>query len=36
MMQKLQRFGAAMLTPVLLFSFAITIVGIGTLCTTPP
>lgn len=35
MMQKLQRFGAAMLTPVLLFSFAITIVGIGTLCTTP-
>ena len=34
MMQKIQKFGGAMFTPVLLFAFAGVIVGIGTLCTT--
>lgn len=34
MMQKIQKFGGAMFTPVLLFSFAGIMVGIGTLCTT--
>lgn len=34
MMQKIQKFGGAMFTPVLLFSFAGVMVGIGTLCTT--
>ncbi len=34
MMQKIQRFGGAMFTPVLLFAFAGVIIGIGTLCTT--
>lgn len=33
-MQKIQKFGGAMFTPVLLFSFAGVMVGIGTLCTT--
>ena len=32
MMQKLQRFGAAMFVPVLLFSFAGIVVAIGSLC----
>lgn len=31
-MQKVQRFGGAMFTPVLLFSFAGVMVGISTLC----
>ncbi len=35
MMQKIQKFGGAMFTPVLLFSFAGIMVGIGTLFTTP-
>ena len=34
MMQKIQRFGGAMFTPVLLFAFAGVVVGVGTLCTT--
>lgn len=34
MMQKIQKFGGAMFTPVLLFAFAGIMVGIGTLCTT--
>lgn len=34
MMQKIQRFGGAMFTPVLLFAFAGIMVGIGTLFTT--
>ncbi|OOM16483.1 alpha-glucoside-specific PTS transporter subunit IIBC [Clostridium saccharobutylicum] len=34
MMQKIQKFGGAMFTPVLLFSFAGIIIGIGTLFTT--
>lgn len=33
-MQKIQRFGGAMFTPVLLFSFAGVMVGISTLCLT--
>lgn len=35
MMEKIQRFGGAMFTPVLLFAFAGIIIGIGTLFTTP-
>lgn len=35
MMQKIQKFGGAMFTPVLLFAFAGIMVGIGTLFTTP-
>ncbi|MGN0056349.1 MAG: alpha-glucoside-specific PTS transporter subunit IIBC [Atopobiaceae bacterium] len=34
MMQKIQKFGGAMFTPVLLFAFAGVVVGIGTLFTT--
>ena len=34
MMQKIQRFGGAMFTPVLLFAFSGMMIGIGTLCTT--
>ena len=34
MMQKIQRFGGAMFTPVLLFAFAGVTVGVGTLFTT--
>lgn len=34
MMQKIQKFGGAMFTPVLLFAFAGTIIGVGTLFTT--
>lgn len=34
MMQKIQKFGGAMFTPVLLFSFAGIVIGIGTLFTT--
>ena len=34
MLQKIQRFGGAMFTPVLLFAFAGTVIGIGTLFTT--
>ncbi len=34
MMQKIQRFGGAMFTPVLLFAFAGVIIGFGTLFTT--
>ena len=34
MMQKIQKFGGAMFTPVLLFAFAGISVGIGTLFTT--
>ena len=34
MMQKIQRFGGAMFTPVLLFAFAGITIGIGTLFTT--
>jgi len=34
MLQKIQRFGGAMFTPVLLFAFAGTTIGIGTLFTT--
>lgn len=34
MMQKIQKFGGAMFTPVLLFSFAGIIIGVGTLFTT--
>ena len=34
MMQKIQKFGGAMFTPVLLFAFAGTVVGLGTLFTT--
>ena len=34
MMQKIQKFGGAMFTPVLLFAFAGIVVGIGTLFTT--
>lgn len=33
-MQKVQRFGGAMFTPVLLFAFAGVCIGVGTLCTT--
>ncbi len=36
MMQKIQRFGGAMFTPVLLFAFAGIIIGFGTLFTTEP
>ena len=32
MMQKIQRFGGAMFTPVLLFAFAGIMAGISTLC----
>ena len=35
MMQKIQKFGGAMFTPVLLFAFAGIVVGVGTLFTTP-
>jgi len=35
MMQKIQRFGGAMFTPVMLFAFAGVVVGLGTLFTTP-
>lgn len=35
MMEKIQRFGGAMFTPVLLFAFAGVCVGIGTLFTSP-
>lgn len=34
MMQKIQKFGGAMFTPVLLFAFAGVVIGIGTLFTT--
>lgn len=34
MMQKIQRFGGAMFTPVLLFAFSGMMIGIATLCTT--
>lgn len=34
MLQKIQRFGGAMFTPVLLFAFAGTVIGVGTLFTT--
>ena len=34
MLQKIQRFGGAMFTPVMLFAFAGITVGIGTLFTT--
>lgn len=34
MMQKIQRFGGAMFTPVMLFTFAAVVVGLGTLFTT--
>ena len=34
MLQKIQRFGGAMFTPVLLFAFAGTIIGGGTVFTT--
>ena len=34
MMQKIQRFGGAMFTPVLLFAFAGIMIGVGTLFTT--
>lgn len=34
MIQKIQRFGGAMFTPVLLFAFAGVTIGVGTLCTT--
>lgn len=34
MMQKIQKFGGAMFTPVLLFAFAGTVIGVGTLFTT--
>ena len=34
MMQKIQKFGGAMFTPVLLFAFAGIVVGLGTLFTT--
>ena len=34
MMQKIQKFGGAMFTPVLLFAFAGIVVGVGTLFTT--
>lgn len=34
MMQKIQKFGGAMFTPVLLFAFAGVVIGLGTLCTT--
>ncbi len=34
MIAKIQRFGGAMFTPVLLFAFAGIVIGIGTLCTT--
>lgn len=34
MMQKIQKFGGAMFTPVLLFAFAGIVIGIGTLFTT--
>lgn len=34
MMQKIQRFGGAMFTPVLLFAFAGIVIGISTLFTT--
>lgn len=33
MMEKIQRFGGAMFTPVMLFSFAGVIIGLGTLFT---
>ncbi len=35
MMQKIQKFGGAMFTPVLLFAFAGVVIGFGTLFTTP-
>lgn len=35
MMQKIQKFGGAMFTPVLLFAFAGIVIGLGTLFTTP-
>ena len=35
MMEKIQRFGSAMLAPVLLFAFAGLAVGIGTVATLP-
>lgn len=34
MMQKIQRFGGAMFTPVMLFAFAGVTIGLGTLFTT--
>lgn len=34
MLQKIQRFGGAMFTPVMLFAFAGVTIGIGTLFTT--
>ena len=34
MMQKIQKIGGAMFTPVLVVAFAGVMVGIGTLCTT--
>lgn len=34
MMEKIQKFGGAMFTPVLLFAFAGVIIGFGTLFTT--
>ena len=34
MMQKIQKFGGAMFTPVLLFAFAGVVIGLGTLFTT--
>ena len=34
MMQKIQKFGGAMFTPVLLFAFAGITIGVGTLFTT--
>ena len=34
MMQKIQKFGGAMFTPVLLFAFAGIVVGLGTLFST--
>ena len=34
MMQKIQKFGGAMFTPVLLFAFAGIVIGVGTLLTT--
>lgn len=34
MMQKIQKFGGAMFTPVMLFAFAGVVIGFGTLFTT--
>ncbi len=34
MMEKIQKFGGAMFTPVLLFAFAGVVIGLGTLFTT--